>query len=629
MASIAKLAAAFALGLGLLTPLTGACGGSGDQDHHHHVRSQPGATQPTAFPSSPLVWGDVNFLHTTDTHGWLIGHQKSSPPEPNYSGDFGDFASFVEHMRQEADARGVDLLLVDSGDLHDGTGLSDGFPAGDVDGHESNKFLAKLPYDILAIGNHELYIYNVTRDMHLNFAPQWDGRYLSSNVNITIPDKDGKATSVPVGDRYTKFKTKRGRKVTAFGVIFNFTGNAPNTTVQGVADMVKESWFKEAIIEEPDFFLLVGHMPVSQDNWPLVFNAIRAVHSTIPIFVFGGHTHIRDCVQYDGRSMALESGAYMETVFPFVSSGAKLDSRNRTQNLSVTRRYLDANRNTPTDILHKYHTTNSSEFDTARGEAITAGITDLANRFNLSYAFGTAPQDYYLHRVQYPGNDSLLSLLADKIIPVALKIGFPERANISNVIVANAGSQRFDLLKGPFTRNDQLVVSPFTNAFVYIPNVPFSIAKQVLGQLNSAGSPQRRTADGLESAEDYAAGHIQSRFDRWRQDQWARFGHRAANENFTLGYVTKDSCSGIGDDTIHSPIPYYPIPDYVGSPLPTNVPEDAGLDLIILDFFQNDTIKILNKLSSGGKQYTTTDVLPYGDIKIDQIHALYAEAVWN
>jgi len=455
----------------------------------------------------------------------------------------------------------------------------------------------------------------------LNFSPQWNGRYLSSNVNITIPDTTGKAVSIPVGDRYAKFETKRGRKVTAFGVLFGFTGNAPNTTVQSVADMVKESWFKEAIIEEPDFFLLVGHMPVSQDNWPLVFDAIRAVHPTIPIFVFGGHTHIRDCVQYDGRSMALESGAYMETI-GWMS--AKLDDRNSTENLSVVRKYLDANRNT-----YKYHTTNSSAFDTARGKAITAGITDLANKFNLSYVFGTASQDYYLHRVQYPSNDSLLSLLADKIIPVALKISFPERANISNVIVAQAGSQRFDLLKGPFTRNDQFVVSPFTNAFVYIPDVPFSIAKQVLGQLSSGGVSQRRTSDGVESAEEYAAGHIQSRFGRWRQDQWIRFGHLAENGNLTLGYVTKDSCPGVGDDTIHAPIPFYSIPDYVGSPLPSNVPDNAGLDLIFLDFIQNDVVKILNKLSSGGKQYTITDVVPYGDIKIDQIHETYAKAVWN
>lgn len=46
----------------------------------------------------------------------------------------------------------MDLLLIDTGDLHDGTGLSDGFPPGQVDGHETNKFIMDLPYDLLAIG---------------------------------------------------------------------------------------------------------------------------------------------------------------------------------------------------------------------------------------------------------------------------------------------------------------------------------------------------------------------------------------------------------------------------------------------------------------------------------------------
>ena len=36
----------------------------------------------------------------------------------------------------DSQEKDVDLLLVDSGDLHDGTGLSDGYPAGGVDGHE-------------------------------------------------------------------------------------------------------------------------------------------------------------------------------------------------------------------------------------------------------------------------------------------------------------------------------------------------------------------------------------------------------------------------------------------------------------------------------------------------------------
>lgn len=113
-----------------------------------------------------------------------MGHQKTSFPEPNYSGDLGDFASFVAHMKSLALKKDVDLLLIDSGDLHDGTGLSDGFPPGGIDAHavrfllryreeielltesrQSNQIFKDLPYDVLAIGNHELYIYNNTLDM--------------------------------------------------------------------------------------------------------------------------------------------------------------------------------------------------------------------------------------------------------------------------------------------------------------------------------------------------------------------------------------------------------------------------------------------------------------------------------
>ena len=83
-------------------------------------------------------------------------------------------------------------------------------------------------------------------------------------------------------ERFAKFTTRKGRKVTSFGVLFDFTGNDDNTTVQKVEDMVKESWvsrlldaicqfgscvqFLDAIQEEPDVFLLVGHMPVREDN---------------------------------------------------------------------------------------------------------------------------------------------------------------------------------------------------------------------------------------------------------------------------------------------------------------------------------------------------------------------------
>jgi 2',3'-cyclic-nucleotide 2'-phosphodiesterase (5'-nucleotidase family) len=36
--------------------------------------AQPGAVKPVAAPMRDLTWGQLNFLHTTDTHAWLSGH---------------------------------------------------------------------------------------------------------------------------------------------------------------------------------------------------------------------------------------------------------------------------------------------------------------------------------------------------------------------------------------------------------------------------------------------------------------------------------------------------------------------------------------------------------------------------
>lgn len=37
---------------------------------------------------------------------------------------------------------------------------------------------------------------------HQNFAPALNGRYLTSNVNITIADHDGKPVDAPVGGMF-------------------------------------------------------------------------------------------------------------------------------------------------------------------------------------------------------------------------------------------------------------------------------------------------------------------------------------------------------------------------------------------------------------------------------------------
>ena len=120
--------ATIALLLGGLV-LSTACP-DGEHAHEYAQRAEPPV--PLTPPLRPLVWGDVNIIHTTDSHGWLLGHQKTSFPEPNYryvgiflatlggarglmltdyervlSGDFGDFASFVAHMKDIANVINV------------------------------------------------------------------------------------------------------------------------------------------------------------------------------------------------------------------------------------------------------------------------------------------------------------------------------------------------------------------------------------------------------------------------------------------------------------------------------------------------------------------------------------------
>ena len=38
------------------------------------LAAQPSAAPPISAPLRDLPWAQLNFLHTTDTHGWHAGH---------------------------------------------------------------------------------------------------------------------------------------------------------------------------------------------------------------------------------------------------------------------------------------------------------------------------------------------------------------------------------------------------------------------------------------------------------------------------------------------------------------------------------------------------------------------------
>src|ERR1700761_2929743 len=82
---------------------------------------QPSAPEAFAAPLRDLDFGQLNFLHTTDTHGWHAGHLL----EPSFNADWGDYVDFASRLREKLEAEGKDLLIVDTGDRVEGNGLYD------------------------------------------------------------------------------------------------------------------------------------------------------------------------------------------------------------------------------------------------------------------------------------------------------------------------------------------------------------------------------------------------------------------------------------------------------------------------------------------------------------------------
>ncbi|KAI9789563.1 MAG: hypothetical protein M1816_005970 [Peltula sp. TS41687] len=608
----------------------------------HVRRMQPEALNASTGPRGPLAWGQINFLHTTDTHGWLEGHLK----EENYGADWGDFVGFTRQMRSLAKQYKVDLLLVDTGDLHDGNGLSD---ATTPNGNVSNAIFERLDYDILTIGNHELYVTEIAYETFNNFSKAYGDKYVTSNVEIRNPST---GQWEYIGSKYRYFKTPNGLHIMAFGVLFDFTGNSNVSRVTKAADLVKQQWFLDAInYEKPiDLFVVAGHNPVDptapSSTLDIVQQTIRKARPDVPIQLFGGHTHIRDFVVYDSSSTGLESGQYCETVGWVSISGIKTksyngnrlppgvphptqpaiavsNSTNSTQSMNGSygaasslryfRRYLDWNTRT-----FAYHAPGSQ--DLAIGAQVSAEISDARRRLNLTALYGCAPRTWcqYCQPFEAPGN--IFSLVETALSAVVVN---ESRADIPRLIITNTGHIRFSLVQGPFTYDDSFIVSPFLDAFQYLPNVPYSLASQVINILNnrrSTGTSKKRSLTTPDfqftpltlqdscvdppishnhlSARSYAGGRI----------------IRRQSTELTPGYTTKDDFGSDGDDTPHSFVQLYAQPAYVqanGSlPSPGSAPPQT-VDLVFLDYVARDVLAALKSI--GAANYTLADVEYYLD----------------
>ncbi|KAI1080221.1 Metallo-dependent phosphatase-like protein [Whalleya microplaca] len=603
--------------------------------------SQPGAPAPVAAPMRDLEWGQLNFIHTTDTHGWHGGHLQ----EAQYSADWGDYISFTSHMRKKADERGVDLLVIDTGDRIEGNGLYD---ASNPKGNYTYDIFSEQSIDVICTGNHELYQEDSVAREHNITVPNYKKSYVASNLDYIEPQT---GDQIPQAQRYIKFKTKnQGYNVVALGFLFNFDRNANNSVVQPVEETLKEEWFQQAIREKPDIFVVIGHVGLRMKEFEDIFKVIRDQNWYTPIAFLGGHTHVRDARVFDDNAFAIASGRYMETI-GWMSvdriqkkkgGGAKAENENEVEANAATvtfkRRYIDNN----LFGLHFHTGLNETTFPTEHGRNVSRKITEARKAMDLDERFGCAPHDLWMSRAKYPSPDSIFSWLEGEVLPDS--IVNEERANVSRLAILNTGAIRFDIFKGAFTKDSTYLISPFTSKFNYIADVPYAVAAKVLQMLNGAGqifgsggeldtrylrSPEQTAPQmlALSSSEEQSE---DAGFQIFGDDAGQKPINGGKDEpELVGGYTTKDDLGDDGDDAVHSPIKFYSVPNCIQARIafpPEGEPDPATVDLVFIDYVQP---WVLTALKFSGGDYGSDDVKVYVNGTLTEVIAEWVGGHWG
>ncbi|CAI4039575.1 hypothetical protein SMKI_08G2440 [Saccharomyces mikatae IFO 1815] len=546
--------------------------------------------------------GDINFIHTTDTHGWLGSHLSQA----NYDADWGDFVAFVEIFREKVSQLSKDVIVIDTGDKRDGNGLSDAtWPPG----LRSSEIFNMMDYDLLTLGNHELYTAESTilEYRGTSQSTKFKDKYVCSNVEFI--EDDGKR--VPFGNKYIKFETPvMKQRVLALSFLFSFQrANNRAIVTPPLQELMEKKWFQSMIEankeEDVDLIIVFGHLPATdptEREMQNIHSLIRKYYPNTIIQYFGGHTHIRDFVWLDSKSTCLQSGRFAETV-GFLS--INMTNTVEPDSPVFTRRYVDFNKKSFKYHLRKLGNDSDVPTSTKKGKTISRLVKDLRNELSLNQKLGYIPKTYYVSARPLDSEENLYHLITQKILPNLVPSKNYE-PSMSRFMLINTGSVRYDLYKGPFTKDTEYIVMPFNNDWHFI-TVPLVVASKVESYLNKGP-----VIASLGTPSSY---HKKHHFGAFQKCPFVK------DPNLSEGYTTEDDFGCHGDDTPHSSQKEYDIPNVVQCKDLKNSREEEMdplkmVHVIFYTFMELDILNavnsIINDLSLHMKNLTTNDCSHYG-----------------
>lgn len=370
---------------------------------------------PTRFAGKTVI------LHSNDVHGAIEGY------------------AFMTELRSEIEAKGGEVIMVDSGDFSQGS-----IYVSTSKGHAAVEMMNTAGYDVVSLGNHE-FDYGYAQLME-NLA---DARFRTVCSNVLLDE-----TGAPILDPATVITTSSGLKLGFVGITTPETVNKVNPgLIHEISFPASAAFYasvQSAVDSLTDANLIIGlsHLGMDEASAELGYRAIDLYNN-----VSGFDMLI------DGHSHTVMTGA--EGGEPIQSAGSGF------QYIGV----IVINNETAQIENHYLVSTAGLQNDPEVAAAAQEIMDSVDAQFNTVFA----TSEVLLSGEENPGcrteETNLGDLITDAMVWTMIRTGGTDQVDAAHVVgIINGGALRASIEPGDITMREINTVLPFDNtiAVVYV-----------------------------------------------------------------------------------------------------------------------------------------------------------------
>ena len=381
----------------------------------------------TVFAAEALPYdGKTVILHTNDVHGSIAGYAN------------------VAELRNEYEAQGADVILVDAGDFSQGTTY-----VSTSKGLDAITMMNAAGYDVVTLGNHEFdYGYAQLKDNLSKAEFQIVCADVFDENGETIYPANTVFTTDDLTIGFVGFETPEAQTKANPALIKGLrfaAGEELYTIAQENIDELKA--------EGVDLVIAIAHLGVDEESAPNRSTDLWA-NTTGFDFIIDGHSHTVMTEGANGEPIQSTGTAFANIGVIIIDNETKAIEGNFLQSVSH-----DEDGTTVYDIPHDIQVSGYAQ--------------EIMDRVNGEYNIVFAQSLVDLNGERDPGNrteeTNLGSLISDAIMWTILKdegsLTVDDEYALS---IVNGGGIRASIAKGSITKKDVNTVLPFGNTITVV-----------------------------------------------------------------------------------------------------------------------------------------------------------------